>query len=214
MHVLSDHNSVISEYLHELRDVELQKDRRHFVQNLETLGTIAGYELSKLLEYKQVTTTTPLGTAVTPLLTDEMVIATILRAGLPVHRSLCQLFPAAQPAFIGAARKPETDGKIEIELSYTAGPKLNDKILVIADTMLATGKSIVETYEALTKTHGHPKQVYIVAVIASQPGVDYVTKHLPDCEIIACVVDPELNERSFIVPGLGDAGDLLYGEKT
>lgn len=214
MKILSDQHSVISEYLHELRDVGLQKDRRHFVQNLETLGMIAGYELSKLLQYKDHETQTPLGVANTPLLADNLVISTVLRAGLPVHRGLCQIFPVAEPAFIAAGRKPENGGEVEIDLSYVAGPTLDNKVLIIADTMLATGKSIVTAYEAMTRKLGQPKQVFVVAVLASKPGVEHVNKHIPECEIIACALDPELDDRSFIVPGLGDAGDLLYGEKV
>lgn len=213
MKILSDQNSIVSEYLHELRDVALQKDRRHFVQNLETLGMIAGYELSKLLQYKDAETKTPLGSASTPLLADKMVISTVLRAGLPVHRGLSQLFPAAEPAFIAAGRKPENGGEVEIDLSYVAGPSLQDKVLIIADTMLATGKSIVTAYEAMTRKLGQPKQVFVVVVLASKPGVEHVSKHIPNSEIITCALDPELNDRYFIVPGLGDAGDLLYGEK-
>lgn len=211
---LSQQNSIVNQYLRELRDVEIQKNSQHFEQNLERLGMIAGYELSKQLSYKDQQTTTPLGTVNTPILKDKIVLATILRAGLPVQKGVKAIFDEAELSFVAAGRKPETAAGVEIDLAYTASPRMEGKILVIADTMLATGKSLVDTYEALAKSYGTPDNVYIIAVIASQQGVDYVSGNIPNVDIIVSAVDPELNDKFFIVPGLGDAGDLLYGPKA
>lgn len=213
INILADESSIVSQYLRELRDVELQKDRQRFEHNVERLGMIAGYELSKRLAYVDHTTKTPLGTANTPVLKDQIVLGTILRAGLPLQHGIHKIIDGAELAFIGAGRKAETALGVEIDLTYLAAPNLTDKVLVIADTMLATGKSFVDAYNALTSKNGLPKKVFVVAVIASQAGVDYVNKHIPEAELIVCAVDQELNDKFFIVPGLGDAGDLLYGSK-
>jgi uracil phosphoribosyltransferase len=212
--VLSKQASIVNQYLRELRDVDIQKNSQHFEQNLERLGMIAGYELSKQLTYQDQVTITPLGTVNTPILKDKIVLATILRAGLPVQNGVKAIFDEAELSFVAAGRKPETAAGVEIDLAYTASPHMEGKVLVIADTMLATGKSLVDTYEALAKSYGAPDKVYIVAVIASQQGVDYVTQNIPGVSIIVSAVDPILNDRFFIVPGLGDAGDLLYGPKA
>jgi uracil phosphoribosyltransferase len=211
--VLNTESSIVNQYLQELRDIDLQKDRRHFEDNLERLGMVAGYELSKQLNYVDQTTTTPLGTINTPILKDQLVLSTILRAGLPVLHGVRKIFDTADIAFIAAGRKPNTDHGVEIDLAYVAGPDLTGKVLIMADTMLATGKSIVDAYNALVEKHGQPSQTFIVAVVSSQPGVDYVQEQLPDANLIVCTVDPELNDHYYIVPGLGDAGDLLYGPK-
>ncbi len=213
MTILNSGPSVVNQYLRQLRDVELQKDRPRFEHNLEMLGMIAGYELSKKLHYHDHTTKTPLGTANTPVLDDAIVLSTVLRAGLPVHRGIHKVLPDADPAFIAAGRKPDTSGGVEIHLDYVAGPSLTDKVLIIADTMLATGHTFVQAYEALVASHGQPSRVFIVAIIASKQGIAYVEQHIAGCELIVCAVDPVLNDQYFIVPGLGDAGDLLYGEK-
>ncbi len=210
---LNENSSVVNQYLTELRDIEIQKDRRLFETNVERIGVIAAYELSKQLNYKDVDTTTQLGVAKTQVVADELVICTVLRAGLPLQRGLQTIFDKAAMAFVGAARKPETGNKVEIDLGYMASPKLDGKILVLADTMLATGSSLIDAYSALTAKHGKPVKTIVVAVIASQDGVDFVEKHIPEVEIIAGAVDPELNDKFYIVPGLGDAGDLLYGSK-
>lgn len=212
--VLNHQSSIINQYLRELRDVELQTDPARFAHNLERLGLLAGYELSKQLDYVDHQTTTPLGTASTPVLADKLVLATVLRAGLPVQRGVHQAFDQAELAFIAAGRKPETAAGVEIDLAYVATPALNGKILILADTMLATGKSIVDSYQALVTGWGTPKATHIVAVIGSQPGVAYVQEQLPEANIIICAVDETLNDKFFIVPGLGDAGDLLYGPKA
>ncbi|MEK7599874.1 MAG: uracil phosphoribosyltransferase [Patescibacteria group bacterium] len=211
--ILNDTPSIITQYLRELRDIEIQKDKQRFERNLELLGVIAGYELSKRLDYTDHETTTPLGKANTPILKDKVVLTTILRAGLPVHHGIHKVLGDIEVSFIAAGRKPETAAGVEIDLAYIAAPSLDNKVLIIADTMLATGKSIVDSYNALTQNHGKPSKVFIVAVIASQQGLDYIQQNLPEAELIVCTVDKELNENYFIVPGLGDAGDILYGPK-
>jgi uracil phosphoribosyltransferase len=211
--VLSSGSSIVTQYLHELRDSKLQKDSSRFENNLELLGMIAGYELSKQLRYVDHATKTPLGIANTPILDDKIVLSTILRAGLPVQRGIQRILQRTELAFIAAGRNPDSSGGVTINLAYVAAPDLTDKVLIIADTMLATGHSIVEAYQALIKEHGNPRQVFVVAVIAAEAGVAYVRKHLPQAELIVCAVDKELSDQYFIVPGLGDAGDLLYGPK-
>jgi uracil phosphoribosyltransferase len=212
--VLCEQTSIVNHYLRELRDIDIQKNQEHFERNLERLGIIAGYEFSKQLSYQDHQTTTPLGTVNTPILKDKIVLATILRAGLPVQKGVKSIFDDAELSFIAAGRKPETSAGVEIDLAYTASPRLEGKVLVIADTMLATGKSLVDTYEALTRSYGQPQQVYIIAVIASRQGIKYVEQNISGVNIIVSAVDPELNDQFFIVPGLGDAGDLLYGPKA
>jgi uracil phosphoribosyltransferase len=212
--VLSSQTSVVSDFLRELRDTKLQLNQRQFERNLERIGIIAGYEASKRLAYTSVMTTTPLADAETEVLDDKIVLATILRAGLPLQRGVQTVFDSAELAFIAAGRKPETPAGVEIDLSYVAGPRLDDKVLIIADTMLATGKSLVDTYRALTTDYGSPVRTIIICVIASQPGVTYVSASIPNVEIIAGAVDPKLDDNFFIVPGLGDAGDLTYGPKA
>ncbi|HWB39188.1 MAG TPA: uracil phosphoribosyltransferase [Candidatus Saccharimonadales bacterium] len=210
--VLSDKSTIIHSFLRELRDVDLQQDRLRFARNLEMLGSLLGYELSQQLAYKDPRTKTPLGSASTPLPAGGIVIGTVLRAGLPVQRGLQQVFPNADLAFVGAARHEAKDD-VSVELGYEAGPDLTDKVLIMADTMLATGHSLVAATKQLVKTHGQPKQIIFTAVIAVQPGIDYVAEHFPEAEIVVCVVDDKLDENFYIVPGLGDAGDLLFGPK-
>ncbi len=210
--ILSDQSSIISQYMRELRDETLQKDQTRFGQNLEKLGMIAGYELSKRLDYKDHATETPLGTANTPILKDKVVLATVLRAGLPLQHGLQQVFTNAEQAFVGAGRKENTGKGVEIDLSYMAAPRLDGKVLILADTMLATGNSLVDAYHALIQ-NGTPSKVFIVSVIASQAGVDFLTKGLPEADLFICAIDEQLNGKYYIVPGLGDAGDLLYGSK-
>ncbi len=211
---LSDEPSIVSECLHELRDKVIQNDTARFEANIERLGMIAGYEVSKLLSYEDHPTSTPLGTANTPLLKEPVVLCTILRAGLPLQRGIKQVLHSAELSFVAAGRKSETDEGVEIDLSYIATPAIEHKVLIIADTMLATGKSLVDTYNALIKGYGKPSRTIVVNVIAAKQGIDYVCSQIPDIDIITCAIDQELNNRYFIVPGLGDAGDLLYGEKA
>jgi uracil phosphoribosyltransferase len=184
-----------------------------FRRNLERMGEILAYEVSKQLAYHTVEITTPLGIAPVSVLKEQPVVATILRAGLPVHQGILNYFDKAENAFISAYRKHHKDGSFEIKVEYLACPDLNDKTLILCDPMLATGASMVLTYQAMLK-RGKPKHTHIVAIIASSEGVEYARKHLPENVTIWCgAIDEELTAQSYIVPGLGDAGDLAYGKK-
>lgn len=210
---LSKNNSLLNHWVAELRDVNVQNDRMRFRRNIERIGEVAAYELSKILQFKSVEVTTPLGVAPTQCLTEQPVLATILRAGLPLHQGMLNYFDKADNAFISAYRKHHPDGSFEISLEYLSCPNLNDRILILCDPMLATGASLVETIQAIQKTYT-PSQIHIVVTIASQKGIEHVEKELgADTPIWCAAIDPTLNDKSYIVPGLGDAGDLAFGTK-
>jgi uracil phosphoribosyltransferase len=210
---LSKNNSLLNHWVAELRDVHVQNDRMRFRRNIERIGEVAAYELSKTLQFKSVEVTTPLGIAPTQLLTEQPVLATILRAGLPLHQGMLNYFDKADNAFISAYRKHHPDGSFEISLEYLSCPNLNDRVLILCDPMLATGASLVETIQAIQKTYT-PAQIHIVVTIASQKGIEHVEKELgADTPIWCAAIDPILNDKSYIVPGLGDAGDLAFGTK-
>jgi uracil phosphoribosyltransferase len=210
---LSKHNSLLNHWVAELRDVHVQNDRMRFRRNIERIGEVAAYELSKNLKFKSVEITTPLGIAPTELLIEQPVLATILRAGLPLHQGMLNYFDKADNAFISAYRKHHPDGSFEISLEYLSCPNLNDRVLILCDPMLATGASLVETIQAIQKTYT-PSQIHIVVTIASQKGIEHVEKELGvDTPIWCAAIDPILNDKSYIVPGLGDAGDLAFGTK-
>ena len=210
---LSKHNSLLNHWVAELRDVNVQNDRMRFRRNIERIGEVAAYELSKTLQFKSVEVTTPLGIAPTQLLTEQPVLATILRAGLPLHQGMLNYFDKADNAFISAYRKHHPDGSFEISLEYLSCPNLNGRVLILCDPMLATGASLVETIQAIQKTYT-PAQIHIVVTIASQKGIEHVEKELgADTPIWCAAIDPVLNDKSYIVPGLGDAGDLAFGTK-
>ena len=210
---LSKNNSLLNHWVAELRDVHVQNDRMRFRRNIERIGEVAAYELSKTLQFKSVEVTTPLGIAPTQLLTEQPVLATILRAGLPLHQGMLNYFDKADNAFISAYRKHHPDGSFEISLEYLSCPNLNDRVLILCDPMLATGASLVETIQAIQKTYT-PSQIHIVVTIASQKGIEHVEKELgADTPIWCAAIDPILNDKSYIVPGLGDAGDLAFGTK-
>jgi len=210
---LSKNNSLLNHWVAELRDVNVQNDRMRFRRNIERIGEVAAYELSKTLQFKSVEITTPLGIAPTQLLTEQPVLATILRAGLPLHQGMLNYFDKADNAFISAYRKHHPDGSFEISLEYLSCPNLNGRVLILCDPMLATGASLVETIQAIQKTYT-PAQIHIVVTIASQKGIEYVEKELgADTPIWCAAIDPILNDKSYIVPGLGDAGDLAFGTK-
>ena len=210
---LSKNNSLLNHWVAELRDVHVQNDRMRFRRNIERIGEVAAYELSKTLQFKSVEVTTPLGIAPTQLLTEQPVLATILRAGLPLHQGMLNYFDKADNAFISAYRKHHPDGSFEISLEYLSCPNLNGRILILCDPMLATGASLVETIQAIQKTYT-PAQIHIVVTIASQKGIEHVEKELgADTPIWCAAIDPILNDKSYIVPGLGDAGDLAFGTK-
>ena len=210
---LSKHHSLLNHWVAELRDVHVQNDRMRFRRNIERIGEVAAYELSKTLQYKSAEVTTPLGIAPTQLLSEQPVLATILRAGLPLHQGMLNYFDMADNAFISAYRKHHPDGSFEISLEYLSCPNLNGRVLILCDPMLATGASLVETIQAIQKTYT-PAQIHIVVTIASQKGIEHVEKELgADTPIWCAAIDPVLNDKSYIVPGLGDAGDLAFGTK-
>lgn len=214
VHNLSLQNSILNQFVAELRDVEIQKDGMRFRRNLERLGEIFAYEVSKTLSYETIETTTPLGIAETKRLIEQPVIATILRAGLPLHTGLLNYFDRAQNAFISAYRKHHKNNSFEIALEYIACPGLENCTLILCDPMLATGSSIVLTYKALM-AKGIPKHAHIVSAIASSEGVEYVKRNMPTANFTlwCAAIDEELTAQAYIVPGLGDAGDLAFGEK-
>jgi uracil phosphoribosyltransferase len=205
-------NSIISQYISELRDINLQTDRLRFRENLERLSILMAYEVSKTLEYEITKVETPLGEAEVNTLKSEVVIASILRAGLPLHNGFLRVFDKAENAFVSAYRKHHKDGSFEIKLEYVTCPSLEDKTLIIVDPMLATGASLATTIDNL-KEYGRPSKIHIVTIIASEQGVDHIRRVCPDAHIWTGAVDEELTAKSYIVPGLGDAGDLAFGSK-
>jgi len=213
IHNLSLKTSIFSTFLGELRDCTIQQDPMRFRRNLERVAEVMGYELSKQLDYEIVEVTTPLGEASVPMLKQQPVLATILRAGLPMHQGLLNVYDRAESAFVSAYRKHTTAEDFEIYVEYLAAPVLDGKTLIISDPMLATGSSMVMVYKALLK-QGKPSKVHIVCAIAAPEALEFVQKHLPDTvSIWVGAVDRELTAQSYIVPGLGDAGDLAYGVK-
>lgn len=210
---LSNSNTIANQFLAELRSTTIQKDRIRFRRNLERLGEIFAYEISKQLNYREELVETPLGTAKTQVPEDEVVLATILRAGLPLHQGLLNYFDTAGNAFISAYRKHHRDGSFEIKIEYVSCPNLEDKVLIMADPMLATGASMVLALQELME-YGTPRQIHIVTAIASVDGLDYVKRNFPKAQIWLGGLDDELTAKSYIVPGLGDAGDLSYGSKV
>ncbi len=211
--ILSENPSVGNHFLAELRDAQMQQDSMRFRKNLERLGEIFAYEISKTFSYRDTDFDTPLGTATIPVLEQQPVLATILRAGLPLHQGLLNFFDRADSAFIGAFRKTHKNGKFTIALEYFTSPDLNGRTLILADPMLATGQSIVLCCKELLAQY-QVKELHIVSVIASVQGLAHVQANLPQAKIWLGDVDDELTSKSYIVPGLGDAGDLAFGEKV
>ncbi|MDX2173260.1 MAG: uracil phosphoribosyltransferase [Bacteroidota bacterium] len=214
IHNLALQNSIFNQFVAEIRDSTIQKDSMRFRRNLERMGEIFAYEISKTLIYKDVITTTPLGEANSKLLESQPVIATILRAGLPLHIGILNYFDKAQNAFVSAYRRHHKDNTFEIALEYVACPDLTGKIVILCDPMLASGASMALTYKALLEK-GVPAHTHIVTAIASQQGINHLRANMPNNNYtIWCgAVDEELTAHSYIVPGLGDAGDLAFGSK-
>ena len=208
-------NTIFNQFIAEIRDEKIQKDPMRFRRNLERLGEIFAYEISKTFSYHPVDVTTPLGVKTMQLMDEQPVLATILRAGLPLHQGMLNVFDHADNAFISAFRKHYRDGSFDIQIDYMSAPDMEDRILIINDPMLASGQSMVCAYNEIM-AQGHPKYIHIVSVIASTQGVEYLRSNLPDidCTIWLGAVDDELTAQSYIVPGLGDAGDLAYGCKN
>jgi uracil phosphoribosyltransferase len=213
-HILSKQPSLFSQLLAEIRDLHIQQDSMRFRRNLERMGEIFAYELSASLQYISREVTTSLGKAPTLVLEQQPVLATILRAGLPLHQGLLNYFDRADNAFISAYRKHEGDAdSFEVEIEYLSSPSIEGRELILCDPMLATGSSMVLAYQAML-SRGQPRHVHVVSVIASTIGVDYVQRQLPaNTTLWLGAVDLELTSRGYIVPGLGDAGDLAFGIK-
>lgn len=210
--VLAEKNSVIQQFLTEIRDKHIQTDRLRFNRNIERIGEILAYELSKELEYKDVETETPLTTTTTKVLASQPVIASVLRAGVPLQQGIANFFDGADRAFISAYRNYLDESSFEIELDYLASPNLKGRTLIFADPMLATGKSVLLTLNSLL-SKGEPVHTHIVAVVASKQGLANLNANLKNVSFWIAAVDDDLNSHSYIVPGLGDAGDLAFGLK-
>ena len=214
IHHLQDKNSILNKFISEIRDVKIQKDSLRFRRNIERIGEVLSYELSKQLSYSNVSIETPLGKKEEALTSNEIVLCSILRAGLPLHQGLLNYFDDAENAFISAYRHhPNNDAEFEIVVEYFAAPSIENKTLLLADPMLATGQSLVAVLEAIQK-YGTPKEIHIVAVIGSKEGVDFIKDKFPEnTHLWIAAIDNELNSKGYIVPGLGDAGDLALGTK-
>ena len=216
IHILDTQNSLVNTFLAQLRNVNVQGDMMRFRRNIERIGEIMAYEISKTLNYAPQQVTTPLATATVNLPSDKVVLATILRAGLPLHQGLLSYFDSAENAYISAYRKGLTESDFTIALEYLASPSLEGKVLILADTMLATGASMVAVYKQLIERCGKPLHTHIVSVIGCPEGVHEIESNIDlanDATLWIATVDSHLNENKYIVPGLGDAGDLCYGEK-
>lgn len=207
-------NSLIGQYMTELRDVKLQADMLRFRHNLQRIGEIMAYEISKTIDYKKINITTPLADMQSNVIDTPIVLATIFRAGLPFHQGFLNYFDHAENAFVSAYRKYKEKENFDVCIEYLASPNLDGKTLVIADPMLATGASMELSYRALI-TKGNPAHIHVCSVIASQQAVDYIKKNFPEDKTTVWIgdIDPEINDHSYIVPGLGDAGDLAFGKK-
>ena len=212
---LSEHHSVLQNYLREIRDVDIQQDRLRFRRNIERIGEVMAIELSKVLNYESTDVQTPLAKTKVDVISDQLVLATILRAGMPLHQGFLNIFDHADNGFLSAYRRVNAEGELEIVAEYMAAPSIDDKTLVVVDPMLATGMSMEVGYLALLK-HGTPRYTHLCCAIATPQSIDYMRKALNDRDDVTlwcAAIDPVLNEKKYIVPGLGDAGDLCSGQK-
>lgn len=214
VHHISQNNSILNKFLAEIRDVDVQKDRMRFRKNIERIGEILSYELSKEIRFIEKEVTTPLGIKKTSIPENNLVLCSILRAGLPLHNGVLNYFDDADNAFISAYRHhPNNDSDFEIIVEYFASPPIDDKVLILIDPMLASGRSLVAVYNAL-RNYGKPKELHIISAIGSIDGVDFIKNHFPHTtNLWIAAIDHKLNEKGYIVPGLGDAGDLAFGSK-
>jgi uracil phosphoribosyltransferase len=210
---LSKHYSLLCDWVAELRHTEVQQDRMRFRRNLERIGEVAALEISRHLPHQLVEVNTPMGIAASKVLRDQPVLATILRAGLPLHQGLLNYFDKADNAFISAYRKHDKDGSFEISIEYMSSPDVENRVLIISDPMLATGSSLVKAIQHM-KDEGSPAEIHVVCAIACTVGIEYVQRNEPKVKIWCGAVDEELTAKGYIVPGLGDAGDLAFGVKT
>lgn len=212
IHILTQQNSIANHFLAELRHKDIQQDRLRFRRNLERLGEIMAYELSKTLEYAPEEVETPLGIAETQVLVEQPVLVTIVRAGLPFHQGFLNVFDQADSGFVAAFRHTKKSGEFEIHKKYDSTPNLENKIVIVIDTMLATGRSLVLCCKELLAEY-NVKELHIASVVASEEGIQHVRAFIPEADIWVADVDKELTTKAYIVPGLGDAGDLCYGSK-
>lgn len=215
IHILGKENTILNKFISQVRDCKVQTDSMRFRRNIERIGEIMGYEISKTLNYKPQVVETPLGEVQMSLISDRVVVATVLRAGLPLQQGLLNYYDDAECAFVSAYRKNKKDGTFKINVEYVSCGDLEGKVLILADPMLATGQSLRLTYESLVAHGGEPLHTHVVSVIASEQGVEYAEKHLPSktTTLWLGAVDAELTSKAYIVPGIGDAGDLCYGKK-
>ena len=215
VHILGQENTILNKFIAQIRDCKIQQDSMRFRRNVERVGEIMSYEISKTLNYQAQTVETPLGEAEMSLISDKVVIATVLRAGLPLQQGFLNYFDDAECAFVSAYRKNKKDGTFKINVEYVSCGDLEGKILILVDPMLATGQSLRMTYETLVAHGGEPLHTHIASVIASEQGVEYAQQHLPAGKTTLWLgaVDAELTSKAYIVPGIGDAGDLCYGKK-
>lgn len=213
--ILNKENTILNKFLAQMRDKAVQCDSMRFRRNMERVAEIMAYEISKKLNYKTRMVETPLGIAAVEEISDKVVIATILRAGLPFHQGFLNYFDDADNGFVSAYRKSRPDGSFIVDVEYVSTSSLSGKTLILVDPMLATGTSLMLVYDALVRRAGEPEHTHFAAVFASEQGVDYVLKHTDTtkCTLWCAAVDPELTSKSYIVPGIGDAGDLAYGVK-
>lgn len=211
---LGEQHTIFNHFISEIRDVNIQNDSMRFRRNIERIGEVFAYEISKEMEYKNKDITTPLGVSTETLMIEKPVLATILRAGLPLHQGLLNYFDQSDSAFISAYRKHKKGGAFEIKIEYMSSPDLNDKTLILCDPMIASGASMIMAMEAIL-SKGKPKHIHIVGVIASSEGIQYLQQNSPvkNCTLWIGAEDSEMTSQSYIVPGLGDAGDLAFGEK-
>ena len=215
IHNFEIEDSLFNQYLSEIRDVDIQQDRLRFRRNLERVGEIIAYEISKTLEYESKEVVTPLGVKEVRVLSEQPVLATILRAGLPFHQGMLNMFDRADNAFIAAYRKYDKDDDSEIRVEYFSSPELDGRVLIVCDPLLATGESLVKTIEGLLGDDQEPKHIHIAVAVASSDGLEHVKRRMSRKPVTIWVgsVDDELTARAYVVPGLGDAGDLAFGAK-
>lgn len=214
IHHFGEGNSLLNQFVSEIRDVDIQKDAMRFRRNIERIGEILSYELSKVLNYNRKTIQTPFGAKEMSLPKDRLVLCSVLRAGIPLHQGLLNYFDGAENAFISAYRYHKGDeDDFEVIVKYFAAPALQGKTLVLTDPMLATGKTLENVLKAL-KQHGEPEQIHIISVIGSKDGIEHIKKVFPkNTQLWIAAIDDDLTAKGYILPGLGDAGDLAFGEK-
>lgn len=212
--VVGHTDSIFNEFMAELRDVNVQNDRMRFRKNIFRCSQILAYELSRHLKYEAREVTTPLGSLEVRKVAEQPVLVSILRAGVPMHNGFLDFFDQADNGFISAYRKHTGGGKFIVKVEYLAMPSVDERVLILVDPMIASGKSIVLTHQAIIPEQGTPTKVYVAGLIASEEGLEYVQRHIPDANLFIGAVDNELTAKAYIVPGLGDAGDLAYGSKT